>query len=82
MTNQDIQNDIELMKKIVERLKKEKSQKEDWINSEKREKKEQYQDIEMINIWTEQATEMALEIDVLENTIKSLEAELKAKAQR
>jgi len=82
MTNQDIQNDIELMKKIVKRLKKEKSQKEDWINSEKREKKEQYQDIEMINIWTEQATEMALEIDVLENTIKSLEAELKAKAQR
>jgi len=82
MTNQDIQNDIELMKKIVERLKKEKSQKEDWINSEKREKKEQYQDIEMINIWTEQATEMALEIDVLENTIKSLEAELKAEAQR
>jgi len=82
MTNQDIQNDIELMKKIVERLKKEKSQKEDWINTEKREKKEQYQDIEMINIWTEQATEMALEIDVLENTIKSLEAELKAEAQR
>ena len=82
MNNQDIQNDIELMKKIVERLKKEKSQKEDWINSEKREKKEQYQDIEMINIWTEQATEMALEIDVLENTIKSLEAELKAEAQR
>jgi len=82
MTNQDIQNDIELMKKIVERLKKEKSQKEDWINTEKREKKEQYQDIEMINIWTEQATEMALEIDVLENTIKSLEAELKAEAQK
>ena len=82
MTNQDIQNDIELMKKIVERLKKEKSQKEDWINSEKREKKEQYQDIEMINIWTEQATEIALEIDVLENTIKSLEAELKAEAQK
>jgi len=82
MTNQDIQNDIELMKKIVERLKKEKSQKEDWINSEKREKKEQYQDIEMINIWTEQATEMALEIDVLENTIKSLEAELKTEAQK
>ena len=82
MTNQDIQNDIELMKKIVERLKKEKSQKEDWINTEKREKKEQYQDIEMINIWTEQATEMALEIDVLENTIKSLEAELKTEAQK
>jgi len=36
----------------------------------------------MINIWTEQATEMALEIDVLENTIKSLEAELKTEAQK
>ena len=82
MTNQDIQNDIDLMKKIVKRLKKERSEREDWINTEKREKKEQYQDTETINFWTEQATEMALEIDVLEYAIKSLEAELKAEAQR
>ena len=80
MTNQDIQNDIELMKKIVRGLQQEKYLKNEWIEKEKREIKEEYQDKVMIEIWTNRLKEIDLEIDVLEQAIKSSEAELKTEA--
>ena len=82
MTNQDIQNDIELMKKIVKDLKQEKYLKNEWIEKEKREMKEEYQDKEIIEIWSNRLKEVDLEIDVLEQAIKSSEAELRTEAQR
>ena len=80
MTNQDIQNKIELMKKIVRDLEREKSIKNEWIEIEKKEKKREYQDAEMVGIWEDRIKEIELEIEVLENTIKSLEMELTAEA--
>ena len=82
MTNQKIQNDIDLMKKIVRDLKQEKYIKNEWIEKEKREKKEEYQDKGIIEIWSNRSKEIDLEINVLEDEIKVLETELKAEVQR
>lgn len=81
MTNQDIQKQIDLMRKIIKDLKQEKFIKQDWIEREKEQMKEQYQDLEMIRDWENRIKEIDLEIDVLENTGQGLIRELEAEAQ-
>ena len=82
MTNQDIKNDIELMKKIIKKRKNDADMRAKWIEDEIEKVKDKFQDREAIERWTQEMRENELEIEVLENTIKSLEAELKTEAQR
>ena len=82
MTNQEIQNDIDLMEKIVRDLKQEKYIKNEWIEREKREVKEEYQDKEIIEVWSNRLKEILrkekMDLEMRQSWVK--ESELKIEA--
>ena len=82
MTNQTEFEKMKKLQKIVEKLNQEKIQKQNWIDSEYKEKKEGFQDRMMIEIWSERITEIDLEIESLEIIIKMIDVDFKAEAQR
>ena len=69
MTNQDIQKKIKLLEEIIEDLEREREDKKRWIEREKTEKKEGYEDKIAISLWTKRIEKIDLEIEELEKVI-------------